>query len=189
MITGALGDDMNTEAFLSLDRAELRTMLERGHPIDPHALDDSEYRGVSLGLPAPMVKLSWLTFRKTFHRDKATGALRGWNVRMQQTGLDGPREPMRDARGTPRCFGFYEVRDGREYDMPVAARHGLVIDYGLGKNPALDPVRRGRDPLVALEAGSVTRLLGWTYLDLGITRVGTPSYFLLEREGPLSYVP
>ena len=64
-----------------------------------------------------------------------------------------------------------------------------MIDYGLGDNPRLDPIRRGRDPLVALEKGSVERLLGWTYLDLGVGRVGTPSYFLLEREGPLSYVP
>lgn len=181
---------MNAQEFLSLSRASLRAMLERGHPIEPSALDDAEYRGVSLGLPSPLVKLTWLTFRKTFHRDPRTGALRGWNVRMQQTGLDGAREPMLDRAGKPRCFGFYGVREGREYPtMPVAAQHGLVIDYGLGDNPRLDPIRRGRDPLVALEAGSVERLLGWTYLDLGVGRVGTPSYFLLEREGPLSYVP
>lgn len=181
---------MNTLDFLSLSRDALRSMLEGGHAIDPRALDDSEYRGVSLGLPSPLVKLTWLTFRKTFHRDRSSGALRGWNVRMQQTGLEGAREPMRDRDGTPRCFGFYGVRAGSEYpNMPVAAQHGLVIDYSLGDNPRLDPVRRGRDPLVALERGSVERLLGWTYLDLGVGRVGTPSYFLLEREGPLSYVP
>lgn len=180
---------MNTSDFLLLSRAELRSMLERGFPIDPRALDDSEYRGVSLGLPAPLVKATWLTFRKTFHRDPRTGALRGWNVRMQQTGLDGPHEPQRDARGKPRCFGFYEVHDGRAYEMPIAARHGLVIDYDCGDNGRLDPIRRGRDPLVSLDEGRVERLLGWTYLDLGLTRVPTPSFFLLEREGPLSYVP
>lgn len=181
---------MNAHQILSLSRDALRGMLEGGHPIDPRALDDAEYRGVSLGLPSPIVKLTWLTFRKTFHRDPRTRALRGWNVRMQQAGLDGPRAPMLDRTGKPKCFGFYQVRDGRDYaNMPVAAQHGLVIDYGLGDNPRLDPIRRGRDPLVALERGSVERLLGWTYLDLGVGRVGTPSYFLLEREGPLSYVP
>jgi hypothetical protein len=179
---------MKASAFLELSGAELRRMLEAGHAIDPRALDDSEYRGVSLGLPSPVVKLTWLTFRKTFHRDPKSGALRGWNVRMQQTGLDGPREPMRE-NGEPKCFGHYEVRDGGEYAMPVAARHGLVIDYGRGDNARLDPMRRARDPLVALEEGSVERLLGWTYLDLGVGQVGTPSYFLLEREGPLSHVP
>jgi hypothetical protein len=182
---------MKAADFLSRSRGELRSMLERGHAIDPRALDDSEYRGVSLGLPAPIVRATWLTFRKTFHRDPETGALRGWNVRMKQTGLDGPREPMVDAQGKPRVFGFYGVREGRDYgDMPVAARHGLVIDYGLDDhNAKLDPIRRGRDPLVALDEGSVERLLGWTYFDVGFARVGTPSFFLLEREGPLSYVP
>jgi hypothetical protein len=178
---------VKASAFLELSGAALRRMLEAGHPIDPRALDDSEYRGLSLGLPSPMVKLTWLTFRKTFHRD-AAGALRGWNVRMRQTGLDGPREPMLED-GEPRCFGHYEVRAGSEYEMPIAARHGLVIDYGRGHNARLDPMRRARDPIVALEKGSVERLLGWTYLDLGVGQVGTPSYFLLEREGPLGHVP
>jgi hypothetical protein len=27
--------------------------------------------------------------------------------------------------------------------------------------------------------------LGWSYLDLGFTRVGTPSFFSLERDQPL----
>lgn len=182
-------DPRVAQRFLAMSRGELRSSLEAGHAIDASALDDSEYRGVSLGLPPFAVKLSWLTFRKTFHRDASSGALRGWNVRMQQTGLTGERAPMAGRDGSPRCFGFYEVLDGVDYRMPVRCQHGLVIDYGrAAQNGALDPVRRGRDPLVALEKGSVERLLGWTYLDLGML-VGTPSYFLLEREGPLTYVP
>ena len=181
---------MKAEDLLRMSKRELRGLLEAGHPIDPRALDDTEYKGVSLGLPAPLVKLTWLTFRKTFHRDPKTGALRGWNVRMEQTGLHGVREPMRDRQGLPRAFGFYEVVDAAPYRMPVRCEHGLMIDYGLARqNARLDPVRRGRDPLVALEKGSVEQLLGWTYFDLGAFQVGTPSYFLLEREGPLGWVP
>jgi hypothetical protein len=181
---------MKAEDLLTMPRRELHALLEGGHPIDPRALDDTEYEGVSLGLPPLAVKLSWLTFRKTFHRDPKSGALRGWNVRMEQTGLHGPRVAMKDRRGEPRCFGFYEVLDARGYRMPVRCEHALMIDYGrAAQNHALDPIRRGRDPLVALRAGSTEQLLGWTYLDLGPFDVGTPSYFLLEREGPLSYVP
>ncbi len=181
---------MKPEALLAMSRSELRALLEAGHPIDPNALDDTEYAGVSLGLPGWMVKLSWLTFRKTFHRDPSSGALRGWNVRMQQTGLHGPRQEMRDASGAPRCFGFYEVLDAARYRMPVRCERGLMIDYGRGaKNARFDPVRRTRDPLVALKEGSVEHLLGWSYLDLGFFRLGTPSYFLLTREGPLQHVP
>lgn len=173
--------------FLSLDKRALGAMLSAGHAIDPSQLDDTEYRGVSLGLPGPIVALTWLVFRKTFHRDPATGRLRGWNVRMEQNGLEGARVPQR-ANGEPICFGHYEVGPARGYDSPIPCDQGLMIDYGRGKNGRLDPVRRARDPIVALEAGSTERLLGWTYLDLGIKRVGTPSFFLLEREGPLTHV-
>lgn len=177
----------NAREFLSLSQSELADMLSSGHPIDPSALDDSEYRGVSLGLPGPIVALTWLTFRKTFHRDPRTQRLRGWNVRMEQNGLDGARVP-RTKHGAPICFGHYEVRAARGCGSPIACEQGLLIDYGLGENGRLDPVRRARDPIVALEAGSVERLLGWTFLDLGIKRVRTPSFFLLEREGKLSHV-
>ncbi len=168
------------EDFLGMSQRELRERLRTGHPIDPRTLDDTEYRGLSLGLPAFVVELTWLTFRKTFHRDPKTKGLRGWNVRMKQTGLDGPRVPMEAKDGSPRCFGFYDVVDGRGHAMPIPCQQGLLIDYG----------RSGtRDPLVAVHAGSSELLLGWTYLDLRAVRIGTPSFFVLEREGPLSYVP
>ena len=48
---------------------------------------------------------------------------------------------------------------------------------------------RVRDPIVAVHAGSVAMLLGWSYVDLGFARMPTPSYFLLERERALTYVP
>jgi hypothetical protein len=37
-----------------------------------------------------------------------------------------------------------------------------------------------------VNAGSSDALLGWSYVDLGAWRVGTPSYFTLERDRPLS---
>ena len=52
----------------------------------------------------------------------------------------------------------------------------------------MDPVRRLRDPLVALNPGDPSLLLGWTYLDLGLgLRLGTPSFFSLELDGPLTH--
>ena len=130
--------------FLSLTKSELGAMLSGGHAIDPSALDDSEYRGVSLGLPGPIVALTWLTFRKTFHRDPQTKRLRGWNVRMEQTGLDGARVPQR-SRGEPICFGHYEVGPVAGRGSPIPCDQGLLIDYGRGANGRLDPVRRARD--------------------------------------------
>ncbi len=96
---------------------------------------------------------------------------------------------MRARDGTPRTFGHYEVVSCAGRRAPIAPEHALLIDYGRGGNGFFEPLRAMRDPLVALEPGSVERLLGWSYVELGPLRVRTPSYFLLEREGPIAYVP
>ncbi|MGZ3437934.1 MAG: hypothetical protein ACXVDD_00370 [Polyangia bacterium] len=164
---------MNRDELLALDGAGLAAALANGHAIDEAALDDSQYRGVSLGLPRMIEALTWKTFRKTFHRDPRTGRLRGWNVRLAQTGIDGPSV----AQGT---FGHYGVSAlGR---VPRPCGPGLLIDYSAGTR---GPLGRLRDPIVAVHRGSVELLLGWSFVDLGLVQLPTPSYFLLVREGPL----
>lgn len=161
--------------LLAASRAELHSLLERGHPIDPSRLDDTTYRGISLGLPAWVERLSWKKFAKAFHRDPRTNQLRGWNIRIEQDGLDQPwRERTR--RGATWTFGHFAV---------VSDRGHLLLDYGAGSNRRTDPLQVVRDPLVALEPGSVELLLGWSYLAIGPARIPTPSYFLLERDQPL----
>ena len=161
---------MNREDILALDRSGLAAALARGHRIDEAALDDWQYRGISLGLPRAIEALTWKTFAKTFHRDPHTGLLRGWNVRLEQTGLDGPSLP----RGT---FGHYGVSGlGR---TPRPCGPGLLIDYSAGTR---GPLSRLRDPIVAVNEGSVELLLGWSYLELGRVQLPTPSYFVLVRE-------
>ena len=65
------------DTLVHADHAELRAHLLAGHPIDPAALDDTEYHGISLGLPGWVDRLTWKKFFKVFHRDGATGRLRG----------------------------------------------------------------------------------------------------------------
>lgn len=167
---------MTRAELLAAPRAELRARLAAGHRIDPAWLDDTVYRGISLGLPAWIERLTWKQFAKAFHRDPATGRLRGWNVRIEQDGLDRPWRPRRRG-GRPWTFGHFAVVD-------EGAR--LLLDYGAGGNRRLDPSGALRDPLVALRAGSAELLLGCTELAIGPARVPTPSFFLLEREGPLA---
>ena len=151
------------DRFLGMSRGELRASLESGHRIDPASLDDTRYRGISLGLPAFVDRLFWKTFEKTFHRDGST--LRGWNVRLEQTGLDGPVQPMLTGSGDPKTFGHYAVHAGERW---LELRYGAMVD-----------------PLVALEEHDTNWLLGRSDL-LGIP---TPSYFLLEKLGPLRFIP
>jgi len=167
------------DRYLAMSRKQLFAALVAGQPVDPESLDDTEHKGISLGLPGWAVKLSWRTFRKTFHRDKATGALRGWNVRMEQHGIDGPRVAMMK-RGVPFTFGHYVVRRPEEASHPKVPQ-GLLLDYDVPGNGFM---RLVRDPLVRVEGGA---LLGWSYLSLW--RMPTPSYFLLLPEGPLSFIP
>ncbi len=161
---------------------QLASTLRQGYAIDASRLDDSQYRGISLGLPAWMERLSWKTFQKTFHRDPRSGQLRGWNVRVEQRGLDASSVP-RVRKGAAWSFGHYRVVELSER-VPRGLRTGLLIDY----SPEGGLAGRVRDPIVALDEGSVQRLLGWSYVDLGLFCLPTPSYFLLEREGPLARV-
>jgi hypothetical protein len=176
---------MNAGELVNADRRTLRTLLASGHPIDPDALAGWQYRGTSLGMPAIVDQLAWKTFVKAFHRDPGAAFVRGWNVRIRQTGLLGPIEPLvRD--GKPFTFGHFRVVDPRSYRMPRGCDRGLLLDYGLGGNAALDPTGRLRDPIVALSAGSADLLLGWSYLDLGLVQVPTPSFFTLERHAAVA---
>jgi hypothetical protein len=178
---------MTRDDLLDLSPGELLQLLRAGHPLDPSALDDHEYDGTSLGLPAFVERLTWKKFRKVFHRQASTGRLVGWNVKCEQTPL---QEPWRAALrgGEVQTYGYFEVVTAEAGELPAGLPAGVVIDYGRGARSErlLSPVR---DPLVALEPGSADRLLGWSYVSLGPARVRTPSFFLLERGEPLRHAP
>jgi len=167
---------MKIDDLLPMWPMSLARVLAEAHPVDIDALNDREYHGISLGQPRFVQWLTWLKFKKVFHRDPASGELRGWNVRCVQTALDEPWEDRykNDERLTWGHYGVYEDEKG------------LMIDYGL-KNGGLDPQRFVKDPLRAVNAGSDELLIGYSYLDLGLMHVGTPTYFALIRGGPLEY--
>lgn len=167
---------------------ELHRRILDGHPIDPRALEGYAYRGTSLGLPRALQRLTWRTFQKTFWREPRTGRLIGWNVRLQQDGEDAPSRPHL-VDGRPRCVWHYEVIEPRGVPHPRGFDRGLVIDYGRGANPALDPLRLMKDPLVALAPGDAHELIGVSYVALGPLCIPTPTFFTLEREAPIDFVP
>ncbi len=165
-----------------MPRAALEALLRRGHPIRPLDLAGFAYRGVSLGLPKLVERLTWTTFQKAFVRDG--DEVRGWNVRVEQRGVDAPSAPQM-RRGVPWTFGHFRVVDARGR-APEGCDGGVLLDYGAYAS-RLDPLSRVRDPLVAVNEGSSALLLGWSYLDLG-RAIPTPSWFTLEREGPVTAI-
>ena len=170
-----------------LPRRELADLLRGGYAVAPEALAGYEYRGVSLGLPRWVERLSWKTFVKVFHQDTAAGAVRGWNVRIVQGPVAYDYAPVQRG-GAPLCFGHFQVRPLEPGRDRGGSRAGVLLDYGRGGNARLDPTRWLRDPVVALEGGSARLLLGWTYVALPGLRLSTPSFFSLERGGPASHV-
>lgn len=173
---------------LALGPTGWRRLMRDGHPIDPDSLAGWAYRGTSLGLPPLVERLTWKRFQKAFVRDPGAAAVRGWNVRLVQgTDPEAKSEPLR-AHGVPRTFGHFAVAPVRDRGVPHGYDRGLLLDYGCGHAPTLDPMSRLRDPIVALRAGDPTLLLGWSYLAVAGRAVGTPSFFLLEREHPVEHV-
>lgn len=166
--------------LLPLKPNDLMDYLRQGHPIDPDALDGKAYLGVSLGLPSIIDKVAWKTFQKAFKRDESTGELRGWNVRLEQHGVDAPPVAKRK-RGKPITFGHFKVVGCRGRNMPRGSDSGLLIDYGIPGKPMLEMTRFLRDPIVAIEADDPSVLFGWSYLELGARTVHTPSFFLLSQ--------
>lgn len=159
--------------LLELDRASLRRLLEQGHPIDAEALRDREFHGVSLGLPKLVERLTWKKFKKVFVGQGER--LVGYNEAVERNALHEPWITRR-RRDRPVRYGPFAVEPSD--DGP------LTIDYG---PPAgrLDPMRLVRDPLVAVNPGSVELLLGVSLLAIGRGRVWTPTWFALVPGVPL----
>ena len=176
---------LSLEDVVGMSAKELDRAMRAGHPIDEEVLQDREYDGVSLNLPAWIERLTWKKFCKVFHLDP-DGRLRGWNCKIDQTPIDEPWV-LTKKNGAPMTYGHYRVTDPAHYAMPRPYGNGLMLDYGLGRNPIFDFTGRLRDPIVAVNEGDSTLLLGWSYVNLGFT-MGTPSFFLLRRGAALSHV-
>lgn len=173
--------------LLAMSNDELFGIVKRGLPLDLEALADTSYTGIDLSMPAFFHRLFWKSFRKTFHKDPATGRLRGWNVKVEQTGWDVPPEAKRDGRGQALTFGHYEVRDASGLRFPRGWSGAHYLDYRVAGNRFADaPARFGYCPLVSVNEGSSELLLGWEIFNLGGLLVPLSDFWLLKREGPLA---
>lgn len=175
--------------LLKLDNAQLHRIVARAHPLDLDAIAGRQYQGVDLSLPPIVNKILWKTFRKTFHRDPGSPVVRGWNVRMEQRGIDGERVPMRGRDGKPITFGHYHVCSAAGIAFPRGWKGAHYLDYRVAGNKPLDwPANAGFCPLVAVNEGSMELLLGWEIFKIGPLAVPLPDYWALRLEGPLEEV-
>ena len=174
--------------LMRMDRSQLHQVMLDGAPLNLSELVDTQYLGVDLSLPWIGRRLLWHTFRKTFHQDPVTGQLRGWNVRMEQTGVTGPRIPMTDKKGAPVTFGHYVLEKADHVDWPGGYRCAHFLDYGHAGNTPLDLARFGYTPLVSVNEGSSELLLGWEIFRVGPRFLPMKLYWALQKDGPLDRV-
>jgi hypothetical protein len=174
------------ENLLVMSNDELFAIVERAAPLDLDALADTTYTGIDLSMPALFHRLFWKSFRKTFHLDPVSGRLRGWNVKVEQTGWDTRPAPKRDRHGNPLSFGHYEVRSAAGLRFPRGWQGAHYLDYRVAGNRFADfPARAGYCPLVSVNPGDSELLLGWEVFNLGGLLVPLGDFWALVREGKL----
>jgi len=179
--------NLTVDDLLAMNHAQLTAIMMKAHPIDLESLDETMYLGVDLSLPKVMNMILWKTFRKTFHRDPETGDLRGWNVRMEQTGWDGPGTPM-TKDGKQIAFGHYKVMPTTGVRFPKDWNGKDYLDYGIAGNAKWDVAALGYCPLVQVNKDSSDLLMGWEIFKLGPLYFPLPDYWALQKEGPLDEV-
>jgi len=146
----------------------------RGTTPSLDALAGWEWRG--LNTPPWFRLLGIKKFIKGFYRDDA-GAVWGYNCPVEQNRTREPWIAKPDDKN-PKRFGFYTVTPVDATARDNRYLHALLLDYGKGNNPRLDPSAGLRDYLVQLEPDV---LLGKAYYAVGPLRVPTASFFILER--------
>jgi hypothetical protein len=164
-------------ALEKLSPAELEEVFLRGSTPALGSLAGWEFRG--LNTPPWFRLLGIKKFIKGFYKDEA-GLTWGYNCPVEQNRTVGPWIARPDD-AAPKRFGFYSVTGVDATARDNRYLHALLLDYGRGKNPRLDPSAGLRDYLVQVDAANPDVLLGKAYYALGPLRVPTASFFILER--------
>jgi hypothetical protein len=168
-----------SQAALRLEQTpmwELEKIFVRGATPDLDALVGWEFRGIN-HLPLNVLPVANLVgikkFVKGFFRDE-TGKVMGYNSPTKNNALDG-----RWHVATKR-FGFYEVDHVDPTSTDNKYLHAVLLDYGKGDNPALDPSQLLRDYVVQVDPANPDLYLGKAYGAIGPLRIPT-NFFILER--------
>ena len=164
-------------ALARLSPAELERAFVRGVTPDPQALVGWEFRGHNT--PPWFRLLGIQKFVKGFYTD-GDGGVWGYNSPVVQDGVDRPWR-LKPSDDHPKRFGFYRVLTVDAAATDNLYLHALLLDYGKGDNPRLDPTAGLRDYLVQVDRDDPDLMLGKAYYALGPLRVPTFSFFVLDR--------
>ena len=171
-------------SFLSLINSgerDLEYVLRNGVTPPVEGLVGYEFKGYNL--PFITRVLGFRKFKKGFFlgagQSVEKGEISGYNVEVVQNRLEDPwiAEPS-DAN--PKRHSFYLAYRVRPSEVDDFYPNALLLNYGLGGNPAWNPAGLLRDYLVQVDPQNPDLLLGKAYFALGSFRM-FPSFFVIER--------
>lgn len=173
-------------SFNEMSKAELETAFLRGVTPDIDQLVGWEFRGMNTPAWARIAGIK--KFVKGFFRGGQRGAEKPTNKDFERRddGVYGYNRPVKQTPLTDtwqvgdRRFGFFLVTAVDPTSRENAHLHGVLLDYGRGKNGRFDPTRGLRDYLVQVDSQDPNIFLGRAYYALGPLRIST-NYFVLER--------
>lgn len=162
------------QVLITMSDDELDDVLRAGTPPDLAGLVGWEFRGFNP--PAFARVLGFQKFIKGFARDEA-GKVYGYNLFVADArgGAAAPWVAKGDG-GPDTRHGFYDLVP---LD-PADGVHGVLLDYGSGRNAWYNPEAVIRDQLVQVSADNPDLLLGKAFLQIGPWRVFS-NFFILER--------
>ena len=178
---------MHTDPFRELalsPNARLERLLRAGRGPDPESLAGCEWRGYNLSWQVKLLGLQ--KFVKGFFQ--AGSGVEGYNIPVQQNGLDGPWRQLPSPEN-PRRYAFYTVTPVDAQSVDQLYPQALLLDYGASpRNPPRAIERRLRDYLVQPDPANADLLLGKAYFAFGRYRLPS-NFFVLERLGPSRWNP
>ncbi|CAN5707657.1 hypothetical protein BH11MYX1_BH11MYX1_44290 [soil metagenome] len=160
---------------------ELEHVFVRGVTPDLDQLVGWEFRGIN-HLPLNSARIAELAgikkFVKGFYRAE-DGRVMGYNIPVGRNALDG-RWHLKPSESEPKRWGFFEVAAVDPTARDNDYLHAVLLDYGKGDNPALDPSQNLRDYLVQVDPKNPDMYLGKAFYALGPLRIPA-GFFILER--------
>jgi len=175
-----VGTALPSQAQLALEQTslwDLEKVFVRGTTPNLDELVGWEFRGIN-HLPLNKLPIANLLgikkFLKGFFRTE-DGRVMGYNAPVQNNALDG-RWHVAEKK-----FGYYEVLPVDPTARDNKYLHAVLLDYGKGKNPPLEPSQVLRDYLVQVDPNNPNLYLGKADAAIGPLRIPTTNFFILER--------
>jgi hypothetical protein len=174
------------EQLSGLKDAELEKVLKAGLPPTVADISGYEFRGWNQNSGTDIIGTR--KFIKGFYGAKPDGTGWGYNMPVEQNGLQQPWNPKKE-NGQDKRYAFFRVLPGSQMKDSVYPSM-LVVDYRQWKDYFfLSPIKYTVDYVVFVEPGNTDLILGKSYSQfLGLKMF--LGYFIIERfrksgyEGP-----